>query len=239
MTTEDDERRDRYEDRLLTELRALATANAAAGAPERAPRRVRPRLALAGVAGGACAATAAFALMGGEEASTAYAVEPQGDGTVTVEIHELQDAAGLERQLREHGIAAKVDYLPAGQGCREPRFTPARRDLTQALSLLLAQRADGSVAFTVDKRQLRPGETLVITSSLTGTNDVTVVGGPGEPAAPAARAHFAAAIAVDEVAPCDPVPLPTGPVETAPDPAAPSGGTQQSAGGSGTSEGAD
>ncbi len=242
MTTQDDERRDRYEDRLLAELRALATANAAAGQSEpSAPRtgvRRRPRLALAGVAGGACAATAAFALISADEGSTAYAVEPHGDGAVTVEIKELQDAAGLERQLREHGIPVEVDYVPAGQGCREPRFTPTRRNLTLPMSL--SQRDDGSVAFTVDKRHLAPGETLVISSSV----PVTATDSANKPTAgKPARAHDAVSVAIavaeGEVAPCDPVEVPSGPVETVPDPATPAGGTEPRAGGSRTSEGGD
>ena len=50
-----------YEERLLTELRALVERNAATAPAPRAVRRRKPRLVVAGVAGSACLASAVFA----------------------------------------------------------------------------------------------------------------------------------------------------------------------------------
>jgi hypothetical protein len=66
---------------------------------------------------------AAVQLVGGG-AEPAYAND---DGTVTVEISSLNDAAWLERKLREAGISAVVQYLPPGKACKQPwpTATPA------------------------------------------------------------------------------------------------------------------
>ena len=118
-----------FEDRLLGELRALvaergvAEAEASTGTP--AWRRA-PRLALAGAAVTATVAAALIVSAGGGDTSAAYAVEPQPEGMVSVEIRSLEDEKGLEEALGEVGIPASVTYLAAGTACKEPRFRPAR-----------------------------------------------------------------------------------------------------------------
>ena len=120
----------RFEQRLLDELRALVIAQPPSSS-ERSPRSPRswapsrPRLALVGsvVAAAAVAAAAGLLLLAGG-AKPAYAVSRNDDGTVTVEINSLSDAAGLESKLREAGIHAVVVYLPPGKTCKQPWFTP-------------------------------------------------------------------------------------------------------------------
>jgi hypothetical protein len=217
--TQDEKPRSGYQERLLTELRALAERNAAKAPPEPAGRRGvgrRPKLALAGITGGACVASAAIALTGGDGGgSTAYAVEPHDDGSVTVEISRLEDAAGLERQLRAAGVPAEVDFLPLGRSCREPRFKPAAGRTLELLGGLsipvtlgavatgpteLERRLVEKVSFTLQAGEtgdLRAGETLVITSRQ----------GPHPRAEPSqTMTSITLAIAQGEVAPCDPVP---------------------------------
>jgi hypothetical protein len=188
---QDEKPRSGYQERLLGELRALAERNAAEApaARRRGGIASRPKLALAGVAGSACVASAVFAFAGSDDGSTAYAVVPHDDGSVTVEISKLQDAAGLERQLRASGIPAEVDYLQPGMTCREPRFRPAPADGLSSISL--ARRADGGpVSFTVGATTLSPGQTLVIMSS----------GGEQQGAT-----SVVATVAQGDVAPCEPV----------------------------------
>ena len=48
--------------------------------------------------------------------TTAYAVTEEGDGSVVIAIRALADEDGLERQLRDHGIDATVDYSAALPG---------------------------------------------------------------------------------------------------------------------------
>jgi hypothetical protein len=105
-----------FEDRLLEQLQhvvALRPAPAMAG-PSRRPRRARLALAGAGVA----AASVAIALVAtsSDVTSSAYAVQEQPGGAVTVSIHSLKDADGLQRSLRDAGVPAVVDYVSAGSG---------------------------------------------------------------------------------------------------------------------------
>jgi len=152
-----------FEDRLLTELRAVVSTRPA---PERvaAPARtIRPRLILAA---GVVAATAAgvFVATGGDTASPAYAVEKQPDGSVTVAVHSLSDAVGLQDKLRAAGIPAVVDYTPNGKMCLEPRGRPAISG--HAMRMGVRVRADHSATFTISRGGVQPGQTLVVTSSV-------------------------------------------------------------------------
>ena len=77
-----------------------------------AEQRSRPR-APRRVAAAAVAATAATAALLGSTLGTsaAFAVQQDSNGDVTVTVHRLTDAAGLEKALGEHGIEAQVTYL--------------------------------------------------------------------------------------------------------------------------------
>jgi hypothetical protein len=133
---------------------------------------------------------------------------------VTVEISRLEDAAGLERELRAAGVPAEVDYLPLEQTCREPRFEPAPERPLALLGGLAIPMTVGAVStgptelerqlremlsFTLrtgEAGDLRPGETLVITSRQ---------GRHPRADPPQTMTSIALAIATGDVAPCDPV----------------------------------
>jgi hypothetical protein len=103
-----------FEDRLLAQLRQVVAENRAPALPaSRRPRRTR--LIVAGASGAAALAAVALVASSGDVTSSAYAVEPSADGDVTVQIHELSEALELQTSLRDAGIPAVVDYLPAGQ----------------------------------------------------------------------------------------------------------------------------
>jgi hypothetical protein len=90
------------------------------------PRRRRgPRLALGGVAALVVLATILIISAGGDQGSTAFAVEPQDGGGVTIKLYSAEDASGLEAALGDVGIRSHITWLPAGMACREPRFTPS------------------------------------------------------------------------------------------------------------------
>jgi len=93
-----------FEDRLLTELRHVVASRPASAAPRRGKL-----IAVAATAAAAIAAAVAVALGGG---TAAYAVEPGANGSVTVKIHDLSDAAGLQSALRDAGVPAVVAYGP-------------------------------------------------------------------------------------------------------------------------------
>lgn len=172
MTTED-----RFEERLLTQLRAHV-AGRDAGPPTPAPaatawRARGPRLALAGAAAAAVIAGVAIA-SGGDGAEPAYAVEPQDDGSVSVTIRSMADADGLERALRDAGVNAEVEALPAGTSCPSPRVQrapdPGSGTGTGPSVSSVRQAGDGTTEFTIAGPQVARGETVVITT----------VGDPGE-----------------------------------------------------------
>ncbi|MER5419339.1 hypothetical protein [Streptosporangium roseum] len=114
-----------FEERRLAELKEHVAARAAA---ERV-RRPRRRVVLAVAAGAAVAAVASVVTassIGG--AAPAYAVTKDSDGIVYVTVRDTvpggdPDVKGLTRQLQSLNVPAIVDYVPAGQKCKEPRGT--------------------------------------------------------------------------------------------------------------------
>jgi hypothetical protein len=107
---------DHFEQSLLTDLRehvVLRTDQT----PHAVPRRTRRWRWAAVPAGLVTVVVAGLMLL---QPSGAYAVTSSGD-EVVVTIKRLDDAAGLQRALADHGIKADVDYSakalpPAGDG---------------------------------------------------------------------------------------------------------------------------
>jgi hypothetical protein len=127
-----------FEQRLLRELRQVvaegprvSSVSERAGAPRRFGR-VLPlpltRSVAAVLAVGSVAAALAIAIVGlpfgGGDESKAWAVDHNPNGTVTVRIDALSDAAGLQRKLSEAGIPALVQYLPPGKTCAGDQSLP-------------------------------------------------------------------------------------------------------------------
>ena len=199
-----------FENRLLHELRALV-AEAPVGTPAMPSpsRRVRPRLAvLAGaVAVVAVSAAAGIPLLSGGT-TPAYAVSRNQDGSVTVEVGSLKDAAGLEQKLREAGVPAVVQYLPPGKACQQPWPGPpaAPSEGEQGLQTMGVESSDGRTTFRIDG-QIPAGATLVIATQVGPGTGLTPPGG-GDPSAIAVtwvQGEVAACHVVD--APADAGPL--------------------------------
>jgi hypothetical protein len=210
----DQSQRGSFEERLLAELRSLVVAQPS---PAEEKRPGRPRVPVAHgsrrglvLAGGAVAliavgvATGVPFLTGG--AAPAYAVNANDDGTVTVEISSLKDAAGLQSKLREAGIRAVVQYLPPGKACRQPWLTPAalggdpgQPGTEPAIRGGVVHTADGRTRFTIS-RNLPADRTLVIMTQASST-------GPSEATSLEA---IAVVFAQGEVGPCEIVDAPAG-----------------------------
>lgn len=193
-----------FEDRLLHELRNVVAAEAAGEDRRRSrtwggPRRLAVTAAAATLV--AVAAVAAVELVSGGPAA-AYAVNKNDDGTVTVEISSLTDAAGLQQKLRDAGINAVVQYLPPGKACKQPwpTSTPGTPSSPGGQSGALrggVEHTGDRTRFTISN-DLPAGDTLVIT---------TQVGGPSEATGPSA---IGITLAHGEVQPCEVVDAPPG-----------------------------
>jgi len=118
-----------FKDELLSELRQVVAERPApdrnpapadtrsddarlGGIAVRALRVPRTRLVLSGAGVAAASATAIVIASSGGVPSNAYAVDSHGNGSVTVHVRELSDAAGLQQSLRAAGVPATVTYAP-------------------------------------------------------------------------------------------------------------------------------
>ena len=156
----------RFEDRLLDDLRSVVAARPAPAVASRS-RAPRPRLVLAGAGVAAVTATVAIDASGGDVTPSAYAVDARPDGAVTVSIHSLSDADGLQRSLRAAGVPAVVDYVAAGDasGCAGP--SPGGPPTTVM----------GEQGLTVHRERGGPGDRLPSLDSA-GTPPAPGSGGP-------------------------------------------------------------
>jgi hypothetical protein len=114
------------DDATLKARRAALIEAVGSGASSSQPRppwrRRGPRLALGGGVVLAAVTGALIVSAGSDKGSTAFAVEPQEGGGVTIKVNSPEDAAGLEAALAEVGIRSQVTWLPVGMTCREPHF---------------------------------------------------------------------------------------------------------------------
>jgi hypothetical protein len=148
---------DTFESRLLAGLRhEVETAPAAAPAPRRTRRR-----AVAVAAGVAATAVVAVVLVPGLGTTRAYSVQEGNAGTIEVQINRPQDAAGLERALEEHGIAADITYLSDLQACAPGRYAEVDREVGIALQI-----GQEMVKVTLPPGAVRDGETFVMVLSV-------------------------------------------------------------------------
>jgi hypothetical protein len=132
-----------FEDRLLDELkreiRLRESAKTGSGDARTGEREVKASLSrfltsLAprriAVVAAACAAAwlAAVVVPGSPADSTAYAVEPVGDGSVKLTVQEQSIGVAAQRELarkvRPWGIQVTIDLLPAGYVCERSKVSP-------------------------------------------------------------------------------------------------------------------
>lgn len=182
-----------FEDRLLDELRQVVAANPAPAAPARRAGSRRP-LALAGAGLVAASAAAAVVTLAGGGTSSAWAIDSQPDGSVTVHISSLRDAGGLQDGLRNAGIPAVVTYssdcaptsAPApgdpeagtssghfetGPSLKQAAPTPSTKGGIAREKVTSSVRTTGDgVTFSLDPGRINPGEKVYITTS-TGQAD--------------------------------------------------------------------
>lgn len=144
---------DVFESRLLDELKGVV----ADGARHRRSTWVRWAAAAAAVV----TATGAVAFSSLTQASPAYALTPNADGSLTVTVHRLEGAAALAADLKAHGINADVTFNAPGTQCQADRGTPS----TQSRMPLGAAMSEQGQALILPANVLMPGETLMIETS--------------------------------------------------------------------------
>jgi hypothetical protein len=114
---------DRFEERLLGELRRLIVARgpSSSGLQQRRrwTRAWRRRLAVSAAAVAGLAVAIPILLSAGN--TPAFAITHGNDGTVTVLINSFQDPTGLEQGLRNAGVPAMVQLLSVGKDCSAPQ----------------------------------------------------------------------------------------------------------------------
>lgn len=189
---------DLFESRLLAELRREVVA-----VDTLAPRRTRRR-GLAVAAGVAATAVVGVLLVPGLGATPVYSVQEGNSGEIEVEINRPEDAAGLERALEEHGIAADITYLPDLQTCAEGRFTEVDRVVGMSLQI-----GEAIVRVTLPPGAVRDGETFVMVMSveaLTQEELSEISEREGVRTVDGARSSVSAEVASGPVRPCEVVP---------------------------------
>lgn len=154
---------DTFEAELLQELRStVATRSQQHRYPKaHSPRRFIRRTGLAaGVA--AAAAVATVVVLPGVLADPAYAVTNGPQGTIEVQVNRLEDAAGLQHALDQHGVKANVQYLGFKKKCTSGRYQDAHS--APDSSTMFSVGSDGITA-RIDRRDVAHGETVVIAAS--------------------------------------------------------------------------
>ncbi|GAA1762151.1 hypothetical protein [Streptomonospora arabica] len=140
---------ERFEDRLLAELKKEVALNAAERAAERRPAARRlvtlPRVGMA-LAGGAAVA-AGFVVVPGMTATPAYAIEEKPDGSVQVSIRDLtldrDEQRDLAADLRAAGVAVEIRNPEPGTRCAS--------DLRVGSMTVLPGRSGGDGEFSVGR----------------------------------------------------------------------------------------
>lgn len=185
-----------FERRLRAELKSVVAERGAEQAVSELPVKPAwhrtPRVGLAGAAVVGVAVVVLIIGAGGGDAPAAFAVETQPEGKITVEVRSLEDPAGLETALGEAGILASVSYLETGMSCKEPRSQAAAavdgRGLIAGPGSLSSPSmgGEGPLTFTIDRDEVGPGQTLVITAwprpgALLGDAEMKIVEGAVAP----------------------------------------------------------
>ena len=182
---------DAFEASLLSELRSVV-AESAAPAPIPLPERPlaqRRGLWYVAVVGAAAAVLAVAVVVPSLRPTPAYAVSGRDNGEVKVQVNRLKGADGLERALRDRGIAADVTYLAEGQKCEDGRYTDVpTRGLTLSVS---------SATFEV-----------IIPANAVGADETFVLSAAVVPLPNGVQATVDFGIADGAIAPCRPVDAP-------------------------------
>ncbi|MGI5231452.1 hypothetical protein [Actinoallomurus sp. CA-142502] len=180
-----------FEDRLLAELKTEVADRASRrrGTVRRRwrtagrPTRVRWRPVTVAAAAVAVLAALAVPTLIGPEATAAYAVTRNADGSITVTVKELRAAARLQAELADDGARTDITYLPQHMRCTGERGavvdqpappTPSKsvtkmsdlprsyRDMLAHQPLVWPASKRSFQSFKIFPQRIKPGQTLVV-----------------------------------------------------------------------------
>ncbi|MFD1543957.1 hypothetical protein [Nonomuraea guangzhouensis] len=150
-----------FEERLLSALKDDIAARKADMVVETPVRRRR----IVGLAAAVAAATVVAINVYGGAAAPAFAVTKSADGSVEVRINEFRDPDELAAKLAAAGVTTVVDYLPAGQTCKQPRGEHGA-GYGRAENGIGVGRDGTGIVFRIGKGQVADGQTLVLAVSV-------------------------------------------------------------------------
>ncbi|WP_242894773.1 hypothetical protein [Actinomadura litoris] len=187
----------RFEERLLTELKAVVAARTAPAPADTHPRSVRwRRLGLVAAAAGTAAGLAiGIPVLTGDRAPQANAVVRDSDGSIRIYIHDYRHPEIIASRLRGLGVPAVVDFVPNDKRCRTPRGSITPSDGSILTGEPEDEDSDGRFN-RLHPDRVGPGKTLVLEVSFTSFGKGASVG------------SMFVGTATGHVAPCVLVPAP-------------------------------
>lgn len=150
---------DSFETKLLAELRSEVAA--------RSSQRRSGRRWLAVAAAAAAVGLTSAGVLFTTNATPAYALTPNADGSVAVTVNRLEGADALEAALARQGIAADVTYTAPGTMCAPGRYTEATPPDGW---MQVVSDVNGGQSITVPASVAGSGLTLVLESSWQGSD---------------------------------------------------------------------
>jgi hypothetical protein len=148
----------------------------------RSAHRHRRALMLAGAtATAAVAAVAVFGLLpgggSGPFVTSAWAVQRNANGTITVTFKDAQDAAGLQSTLQADGVAAYVRSLAPTSTCVYQQVggnAEAVSTIRKVLSPPTGSAADSATAVTINPSAMPAGTAILIQVTVPGPGSLSV-----------------------------------------------------------------
>lgn len=148
-----------FQEQLLAELKETVAQRAATPAPATGRRGVR-RGAQAGAVLATAGAVAVLPSLFTGTATPAFAVERNDDGSISVWMREYTQPHKLLDRLRDLGVNAVVDFVPADKHCSTPRADFAAPDPLLWTSMPPRDGRSGYMRLRPDR--IAPGRTLVM-----------------------------------------------------------------------------
>ncbi|MFC4052607.1 hypothetical protein ACFOY4_23210 [Actinomadura syzygii] len=159
----------KFEERLLAELKDVVAAQTASAPVDSRTRRARWRWVGLATAAAATAAGLAIGIpvLTGDRAPQANAVVRDPDGSIRIYIRDYRHPEVIASRLRGLGVPAVVDFVPNDKRCRTPRGTVTPNN-DRWLVTGEPQQDDGQGPYNrLHPDRIGPGKTLVLEVSFT------------------------------------------------------------------------